>query len=142
MIPTLILTACIFGRLLLALVPYAAEPVEERVSLVETNHFYDLDGRHVFTQVIFQDWNAEQSRYEVVAWRLVKGPGQLPQRDWQRGGYVTVWQDSGAPPNSQLLREVRAEAIRESWSWWDVELEARETLPPERRRGLQVGVSP
>ena len=62
----------------------------ETVDLIEVNHFYDEYGRLVFDQVIFYDWSADDSRYMVRAWRLVKNPAQLPQRDWQDGGYVAV----------------------------------------------------
>ena len=78
----------------------------ETVDLIEVNHFYDEHGRLVFDQVIFYDWSASDARYMVRAWRLVKNPAQLPQRDWKDGGYSAMWQDG------EVLRQVRSRSIR------------------------------
>lgn len=104
----------------------------ERVDLVEVNHFYDEQGRLVFDQTIFYDWSESHSRYMVRAWRLVKNHAQLPQRDWQDGGYVAVWHDG------ELLRHVHAESMRETWTQYDPELMEREYLPKEQRRELRM----
>ena len=104
----------------------------ERVDLMEVNHFYDEQGRLVFDQIIFYDWSPEHSRYMVRAWRMVKNPAQLPERDWRDGGYLTVWQDG------EVLRRIRAESMRETWTQYDPELIEREYLPRERRRELRV----
>ena len=104
----------------------------ERVDLVEVNHFYDEQGRLVFDQTIFYDWSESHSRYMVRAWRLVKNPAQLPQRDWQDGGYVAVWHDG------EVLRHVHAESMRETWTQYDPELIEREFLPKEQRRELRM----
>lgn len=106
--------------------------VRERVDLVEVNHFYDEQGRLVFDQTIFYDWSAAHSRYMVRAWRLVKNPAQLPQRDWQDGGYVAVWHDG------EVLRHVGAESMRETWTQYDPELVEREYLPKEQRKDLRM----
>ena len=104
----------------------------ESVDLIEVNHFYDEHGRLVFDQVIFYDWSQDDARYMVRAWRLVKNPAQLPQRDWKGGGgYLVVWQDG------ELLRHVRAQSIRETWTQYDPELVEREYLPKERRKELR-----
>ena len=104
----------------------------ETVDLIEINHFYDEHGRLVFDQVIFYDWSQDDARYMVRAWRLVKNPAQLPQRDWKdRGGYIAVWQDG------ELLRHVRSQSIRETWTQYDPELVEREYLPKERRKELR-----
>jgi hypothetical protein len=68
----------------------------------------------------------------VLAWRLVKNDAQFPQRDWERGGYLSVWQDG------DVLRQIRAAAIRETWTQYDPELVEREWLPKEMRRELLV----
>jgi hypothetical protein len=103
----------------------------ERVDLMEVNHFYDEQGRLVFDQVIFYDWSPEHSRYMVRAWRLVKNPTQLPERDWREGGYLAVWQDG------EVVRRVQASSMRESWTQYDPELAEREYLPKERRKELR-----
>jgi hypothetical protein len=104
----------------------------ETVDLIEVNHFYDEHGRLVFDQVIFYDWSAGDARYMVRAWRLVKNPAQLPQRDWKDGGYSALWQDG------EVLRQVRSRSIRESWTQYDPELVEREYLPKERRKELRT----
>jgi len=104
----------------------------EQVDLVEVNHFYDDQGRHVFDQVIFYDWAEGHSRHMVRAWRLVKNPAQLPQRNWKDGSYTALWHDN------EVLRKVQARSMRESWTQYDPELVEREYLPKEKRKELQV----
>jgi hypothetical protein len=79
MLPTLIIAV-------LSIVPVTDAVLRDSVDLTEVNHFYDEHGRLVFDQIIFYDWSASDSRYNVRAWRLIKHPSQLPQRDW--GGAV------------------------------------------------------
>jgi hypothetical protein len=110
-------------------------PVEDvaidRVDLVELNHFHDEQGQHVFDQIIFYDWSPTRGRYNVLAWRLLKQPAQVPTRDWSTGDFVTVWRDN------TILREVRAQTKRESWTQYDPELIDRSSLPKEQRRELR-----
>jgi hypothetical protein len=118
--------------LLLALVP-ADDVVCDRVALIEVNHFYDEQGRLIFDQAIFYDWCPERERYQVRAWQLIKGPGQLPTRDWARGGWSATWKDG------EILRRVQAASMRETWTQYDPELLEREWLPTQRRLGLSRG---
>lgn len=104
----------------------------ESVDLIELNHFYDEHGRLVFDQVIFYDWSSADSRYNVRAWRLVKNPAQLPQRDWSTGCYSAMWQDG------EQLRHVQSKSFRETWTQYDPELVEREYLPKERRKELRM----
>ena len=121
--------------LALAWAVYSVSPPEhvvlDRVDVIEINHFFDEHGKLVFDQVLFYDWSASQSRYHVRAWRLLKSPAQIPQRDWQRGDYVSRWFDGDS------LREIRATTVRESWTQYDPELTEREHLPKERRKELR-----
>jgi hypothetical protein len=102
----------------------------DRVDLIEVNHFYNERGSLVFDQIIFYDWSAAEGRFHVRAWRLVKCPAQIPHRDGQRGEYVAVWSDG------EVLRRVRSDSFRESWTQYDPELLEREYLPKEHRREL------
>jgi len=110
-------------------------PIEDvavdRVDLVELNHFHDEQGKQVFDQIIFYDWSPTRGRYNVLAWRLLKHPSQLPVRDWSTGDYVTVWRDNA------IVREVRAQTMRESWTQYDPELIERSFLPKDQRRELR-----
>lgn len=103
----------------------------DHVDLIEVNHFYDEHGKLVFDQVIFYDWCPQQCRFNVRAWRLLKNPTQIPVKNWEHGDYVAVWHDG------ELLREVRADAMRESWTQYDPELVEREYLPKEKRQELR-----
>lgn len=116
----------------------AENVVSDRVDLTEINHFYDEHGRLVFDQIIFYDWSAADSHYHVRAWRLLKTPSQLPSRDWATGDFSALWHDG------DVLRKVRSEATRESWTQYDPELIEREFLPKEQRRELRklMGIKP
>ena len=126
LVSTIGVLACLCG------LPPREDVASEQVDLVEVNHFYDDQGRHVFDQVIFYDWSAEAGRHMVRAWRLVKNTTQLPQRDWKDGGYVAVWQDG------EVLRHVHGRSMRETWTQYDPELIEREYLPKEQRKELRV----
>jgi len=125
LVSTIGVLACLCG------LPPREDVASEQVDLVEVNHFYDDQGRHVFDQVIFYDWEAGHSRHMVRAWRLVKNPAQLPQRNWKDGSYSALWYDN------DVLRRVQAKSMRESWTQYDPELVEREYLPKEKRKDLQ-----
>ncbi len=129
-----IVVGIVTTTLAIALTTVGLSPQEgatnDRVELMEVNHFYDEHGKHVFDQVIFYDWCEKDCRYHVRAWRLLKKQAQLPARNWKHGDYVAVWQDG------DLLRRVRAKSVRESWTQHDPELAEREFLPKEKRRDL------
>jgi hypothetical protein len=117
--------------LLLSIVP-RDDVARESVDLIELNHFFDEHGRLVFDQVIFYDWSEADARYQCRAWRLVKNPAQLPERDWASGNYVAKWQDG------EQSRHIISRAIRETWTQEDPELIEREYLPKERRKELRT----
>jgi hypothetical protein len=102
----------------------------DHVDLIEVNHFYDENGKHVFDQVIFYDWCSQENRHQVRAWRLVKSASQKPTRDWQGEGYETVWHDG------DVLRHVTSKLHRESWTQYDPELLERNALPKDQRAEL------
>ncbi|MGV3483855.1 MAG: hypothetical protein ACO1RT_05515 [Planctomycetaceae bacterium] len=101
--------------------------VNQRVDLIELNHFIDQEGREVFRQVLFYDWSDAHRRYVVRAWRVVKAESQLPRRRWSPPGYLCVWLDDG------VLREVSAASFRETWSQTDPERENRKLVPENNR---------
>lgn len=116
--------------LLASTVPHEQGVVRDSVDLVELNHFYDDQGRHVFDQAIYYDWDNGHARYMVRAWRLVKVPGQVPIKNWGRDTYVCLWWDN------DVLREVSAKFYRETWTQYDPELVEREYLAKEKRVDL------
>jgi hypothetical protein len=119
--------------LLLAAVSFHPQEVvaRDQVDLIEINHYYDEYGKHVFDQLIFYDWSAEESRHHVRAWRLIKHDSQIPYRDWQKEQYVATWQDG------DVLRTVQSDSIRETWTQYDPELLERAALPKSQRKELR-----
>ena len=111
----------------------ADEVTVDQVDLVEVNHFYDDQGRLVFDQVIYFDWSAQQGRYQVRDWRLLKTQTQVPLRDWREGGYVSEWEDF---KQRNGLRRVKSKSVRETWTQYDPELVEREFLAQEKRAEL------
>jgi hypothetical protein len=99
----------------------------ESVDRIEINAYFDEQGREIFTQAIFWDWDGE--RYQVRAWRMVKEGVPMPSRDWA-GGYKMLWDDA------DTVREVRTPSVVQTWTQHDVEVSERETLPKEQRKEL------
>jgi hypothetical protein len=124
MMPAIVLLIC-------GLVPHSTIAFD-RCDVVQIDHYYDDRWSLVFDQMIFWEWSEEQSMYRVLAWRLIKSKDQCPLRDWVAGGYVVRWMDGS------ILREVRAESIRESWSQSDQEVENRNMFPVHKRRLLNL----
>lgn len=104
----------------------------EQVDLIELNHFYDEQGRLVFDQDIFYNWTDGADRYDVKAWRLVKNTNQIPQRDFENGGYSCFWNDG------EQTRHIYAKAFKETWTQYDPELIEREYLPKEKRKEFKT----
>ncbi len=111
--------------MLLAVIPMDAVVLREEVACVEKNRFYDDSGRLVFVQWIFYE-EVPSGCLSIVAWRLDKGEFSFQERP-----PVLTFSDA------DTMRQVRAAYWRESWTQTDPELEARERLPSERRRGLR-----
>jgi len=111
--------------LLLALLttgPESPAVTTDHFAAIEINHFYDEQGKHVFDQVIYRDFDG------IADWRLVKCPSMLP------AGRTAVWFDG------TCLRKVVGTSVYHTWTQAGVtgapELEARKELPKEQRREL------
>jgi hypothetical protein len=136
--------------MLFATVPADSDVIGDRVDVIEVNHFFDDAARHVFDQVIFYDWVPHRCQLIVRSWRMLKCDGHKPRFDHQRGDFVCRWEDAilikpgiykyNEPPvlpvYAHVVREVRAEILRESWEQYDRELINRELVPKEHRRWL------
>lgn len=126
---------CLTAQAALIVAALASEPQEiiarDQVDLIEVNHYYNEYGKHEFDQLIFYDWSADESRFHVRAWRLIKHESQVPYHDVRSDTYVATWQDG------ELLRNVRADALRETWTQYDPELLERAALPKNQRRELR-----
>lgn len=117
--------------LAVGLVPHSAT-IDDTCNVVEVNHFYDAEGKKVFTQAIFWGWNERSATYRVIAWRLLKEPMPQALRNGRRG-YQMIWYDDHA------LRRVRSSMLRTTWTQFDPELQDRKNFPSEKRRGLTKG---
>jgi len=117
MLPALVIAAS------LCIVPQTPV-IEERVAAVELNHFYDESGSHVFDQWLFWDEDGL-----LIDWRMVKRPGNRSS-----DGALLLFDPMSGP----LLRKIRAPSRMETWTQYDRELEHRQVLPKEFRRGLSA----
>jgi hypothetical protein len=110
--------------------------LQEKVDLIEVNHFHDETGRLVLDQLIFYAWSNSQSRYVVRAWRMIRHPHQLPHRSPNGEGYECLWRDD------QIFRSIRAPQLRETWTQIDPERANRAFLPQDQRQELAQKLSP
>lgn len=83
----------IFLILLALTQPFARS---EHADLLELNHHYDLQGCHVYDQLIVWRQNPSTFRFEVASWTLCDVQKKYPVRN-QSGVYRVNWIDSGKP---------------------------------------------
>ena len=102
----------------------------EHIDLIEVNHYFDGTGKSVFDQLIFYNWDEPARRYNVVAWRLLKNPNQLPVRNPRNGRYYSSWHDG------KILRVIHADHKMETWTQYDPETRERKFLPKSGRSNL------
>lgn len=120
-----------FLLLILAALLPTEDVVRERVDLIETNHFYDDQGRLVFDQLLFYEWSNEDARHQLLAWRMVKNSNQIPEYSHGRKVWSATFKDG------DVLRRIDAGYTRETITQYDPELSEREHLPKEKRRELR-----
>jgi hypothetical protein len=119
--------------LLLAIVGDGRDVAREHVDLLELNHFHDVNGRAVYSQVIFYDWAPDASAYHVRAWWISNNAGtNEPARDYVGGFYRVRCYDV----NEKMNREITARHYRETWSQVDPERANKKLLDERQRRGL------
>jgi hypothetical protein len=122
----------IWGVDMLAILLLCTLPLDlakcDQADIVEINHHYDYDGRHVFTQSIWWELG-DDSEFVVIDWRMQKLQDLTPIPT--RGGYLQVWEDG------ERIRVVRSRHYRETWTQYDPELLDRERIPKEQRRELR-----
>jgi hypothetical protein len=116
---------------LLFIVGDAANVARENVDLVELNHFHDVAGRPVYSQIIFYEWAPDASRYYVRAWVLATETNQ-PTRDYRTGFCRVRYFDA----DQKLRREITAGSYRETWSQVDPERANKSLLDERARRAL------
>jgi hypothetical protein len=123
-----------FLFMVVADVPKASE-VEERVDLIELNHFYDDLGRHVYDQLIFYEWAPDAKHFLVRAWCLVdeKQAGTVkPWRSWPSREWNVRYHDR----ENRVLRKITSKQFRETWTQVDPERANRKLLDERLRTAL------
>jgi hypothetical protein len=118
--------------------------IRETFDLVEINHFYDDNGKLVFDQCIWYNWEdkftyhtfAEEKiivgpRFNVVAWRLIKNNNYIPRFNHKNKTYESIFFDG------DNIRIINTFSFRETWTQYDVELVERDFIPKECRKELK-----
>ena len=108
---------------------------EEYVDLIELNHFYDHQGRHVYDQVIFYEQPPETGRFQVRAWCLIEDRDNLSRRPVKNAETQLVqvdWFDN----DQRLLRKITSRSFRESWTQIDPERVNKKVLEERSRIAL------
>ena len=119
---------CGYAVLLCLVLPMPPTPVV--VDVVEVNNVVDPGTGCVrLEQVVWWDWCGWCCRYEVRDWRFLDRAG------WPRlteSGWRNEWRDDSG------MVAVTASVRRETWTWYDVEVEDRRTLPEQQRRKIRI----
>ena len=108
---------------------------EEYVDLIELNHFYDHQGRHVYDQVIFYEQSPETGRFQVRAWCLIEDRDNLSRRPMKNVETQLVqvdWFDK----DQRLVRKITSRSFRESWTQIDPERANKKILEERSRIAL------
>jgi hypothetical protein len=99
------MNATILALLLCGAVPHE-EAIVDEVDLLEVNHMFDEQGKKIYSQVIFYEWNSTKSRHDVVGWRILPtrtnaatkktslAAMDLPIYNERDGVYVCTWNDA------------------------------------------------
>lgn len=128
----------LIAALLLAIIPQSDMPTD-RVDVIELNHFYNSEAKHVFSQWLLLDWNENKSRHDIVEWamcrtKVIKDGKTFPHCRNEVVATKNGWRLEFL--HNGVLRCVFADQFRETFTQFDREVAERETLPKELRRGL------
>ena len=93
----------------------------DATDMVEVNHMHSREGEPTFTQVIFWDWDQEDSKYHVRAWTMDE------KVRFYRGS--VVYFDSSL----NATRVIRYRYFKESWTQNDPERADKEHVAETER---------
>lgn len=116
--------ACALVLCLLGIIPHELV-AKDHVDVIETNHFYNEKGEFVFDQRVFYEFNSDLNQYVVADFRMIKDNRNFVAHK------RLVFHDGYS------LCDVRCEAVRETWTQFDPELENRKVIPIANRRKLR-----
>jgi len=117
--------------LCLLLIVGQASVAHDHCDLVELNHFHDFQGRNVYDQVIFYEWNPEHSRYHVRSWAISEND-KIPKRNYANGTWRTCYTER----ESNIERVITSTHFRESFTQTDPERDNKRLLDERLRHGL------
>lgn len=121
--------------LILLLGSFKGPFVHNSCDLIELNHNYDKNGKHVYDQVIFWRRKPENGKYEVCEWGLIEereSPTRRPAQNVVSGLWEVYYKRDGE--RSAII--VTSKMFRESWSTIDPERENKKKVPEELRYKL------
>ena len=102
----------------------------DEVEVLELNHFFDENGKHVFDQLIF--WATyPKADLHVRGWRLVKSKSMIPKKRGDK--WETRWERNG------VKYVVTARGFKETKTAFDPELRDRKAIPKDKRNNLFSG---
>lgn len=101
------------------------EPLACRTDMLELNHFYDENGKLVFTQWIGWDWNDQLGTY-VAQWYILKNQSHSVQFD----GLVLRCNHYGK------RYKIISKSFRETWTQYDPERFDYAIYNGDYRKGL------
>jgi hypothetical protein len=110
-----------------------AQTVDDRVDLIEVNHYFDESGNPKFDQIIYYRWSTERGRFDVIDYKRLKEADQIPRAVESLSGYLSIWQDSS---DQNIIRRVFSQDLIETWTQHDPEMVERRYLPKDRRAEL------
>lgn len=98
------------------------------VDMVEINHFYDKNGILIFDQLIWYDWQNYDSRFVIRDFYCKPKNNDMPVK------LHGLWVVYVFKTHNRYV--IRAKHLRETWTQYDPELEARKTFAKTNRQKI------
>jgi len=104
--------------------------IKQTVDRIELNHYYDENGKVVFNQLIFYEWNHD--RFDVLEYRILKFDDlSAGIKNFKLLPNGIIFFDGGT------MKCIKTSNFIETHTQYDVEQEERLKLPKEQRKGLR-----
>jgi hypothetical protein len=138
--------------------------LRESVEQIEVNHFFSVDdGKFMFSQLLFRDWNSHAGRFDIRAWRMMKPGAMQPipagPFDWEvaeasKGDWSPAYASYAPSPmvptyshemrhwevrwmDGEIERVITSPVLKTTFTIYDPELTERALLPKEKRTELR-----
>lgn len=117
--------------LALGIIPHSPI-ISDTFDRVEINRYHDDNGRFVFEQLIFYDWDSYGGRFRCEGFLLAKDD-QRDKVSYSVEGNSIILNGGGE------IRNIKFKSLHRSWTQYDVEMELRKPDDKKYRRGLTDG---